>query len=582
VAKAKIKVPRLALREALKRAGSFEALRPCLHLGQVPARHGGLYSWPDGRLRSGPGAVRPAWWMHAYQDRAGRMIFFTEPVWSGSAVIEEQVFAYVVSIELDSVAFDAVFPVAARPPLEPEPAPPFPQVEPGLPPEPESVLPAEPRQVELPSPREQPGEPTVGSAADASVPGANTEAPVAEPEPASPPPVDAMTTEPPQAIASEESPDKQLKDPVVGVQASVRAQSVPEQSEMPPPGEQPDEAASTDAKQPDQPQAVASEESPPPREPLGESTVGSAGGEAAPAPAPVGAAPAPVQSMPEVQPKPPPDKQSDEPTDPAALTDFIFRELTAMPQAHFKNGCLLQDLIEYLLVAAQLAKDAVGLPRAELLKFIFEVIARAALARHYTLKGHRDDPSGQACSIPPETLPSFLFDQWERSRLIVDGPGTIWHGVTVWRSEVEAPDTESDLGEPPAPAPVADASTPVANTESLVAEPEAASVDAMTAAAESPPEPATLTVDEDPTDPEPSLANKGGRPPRWDFVAVIPLLETRKAENKPFKDMAAFKSYIQKKVQRVDGLNRGNGPEITTVERAITKHRLDEYAPFQK
>ena len=104
----------------------------------------------------------------------------------------------------------------------------------------------------------------------------------------------------------------------------------------------------------------------------------------------------------------------------------------------------------------------------------------------------------------------------------------------------------------------------------------------MTAAAESPPEPATLTADEDPTDPEPSLANKGGRPPKWDFVGVILLIKTRKAENKPFKDMAAFKSYIQKKVQRVDGLNRGDGPDITTVERALTKHRLEEYAKFQK
>jgi hypothetical protein len=131
----------------------------------------------------------------------------------------------------------------------------------------------------------------------------------------------------------------------------------------------------------------------------------------------------------------------------------------------------------------------------------------------------------------------------------------------------------------PAPAP---ASVPVTNTESSVAEPEAASVNAMTAVAESSPEPAALTADEDPTNPEPSLANRGGRPPKWDFAGVIPLLKTRKAENKPFKDMAAFKNYIQKKVQRVDGLNRDDGPDPTTVERAITKYCLDEYATFQK
>jgi hypothetical protein len=46
-----------------------------------------------------------------------------------------------------------------------------------------------------------------------------------------------LPLESPQAVASEESPspDKQLNDPAVGVQASVHAQSAPEQSEMPPP-----------------------------------------------------------------------------------------------------------------------------------------------------------------------------------------------------------------------------------------------------------------------------------------------------------------------------------------------------------
>jgi|SRR5215831_6105063 len=90
------------------------------------------------------------------------------------------------------------------------------------------------------------------------------------------------------------------------------------------------------------------------------------------------------------------------------------------------------------------------------------------------------------------------------------------------------------------------------------------------------------TADEDPTNPEPSLANRGGRPPEWDFAGVIPLLETRKVRNKPFKDMAAFKRYIQKTVPRVNGLDRGDGPEMTTVERAITKYCLNEYATFQK
>jgi hypothetical protein len=68
-------------------------------------------------------------------------------------------------------------------------------------------------------------EETTPTVADASAPAVNTEAPAAKPP------------ESPQAVASEESPspDKQLNDPAVGVQASVGAQRAPEQSEMPPP-----------------------------------------------------------------------------------------------------------------------------------------------------------------------------------------------------------------------------------------------------------------------------------------------------------------------------------------------------------
>ena len=99
-------------RETLKRAGSFDALQPYLHLGRIPVRHGGLYSWPDGQPRSGPGDVKPEWWAHAYVQ-AGRVIFITESVVSGYAVIQEQVFAYAISVELDSVAFETFFPVAA-------------------------------------------------------------------------------------------------------------------------------------------------------------------------------------------------------------------------------------------------------------------------------------------------------------------------------------------------------------------------------------------------------------------------------------------------------------------------------------
>jgi hypothetical protein len=110
-------------REALKRAGSFDALQPHLHLGRIPVRHGGLYSWPDAQPRSGPGDVKPEWWAHAYVQ-AGRVIFITEPVVSGYAVTHEQVFAYAVSVELGHPAVDALFPVvtADLPPAELGPA----------------------------------------------------------------------------------------------------------------------------------------------------------------------------------------------------------------------------------------------------------------------------------------------------------------------------------------------------------------------------------------------------------------------------------------------------------------------------
>jgi hypothetical protein len=116
---------RLPWREALKRASSFEALRPYLHLGQIPAYHGSLFAWPDGQRRRGPGEIKPEWWARAYQDRAERMMFVTEPVfWPESGVVEEQLYAYAASIELDRTAFERCFPAATGPaatgPAEPD------------------------------------------------------------------------------------------------------------------------------------------------------------------------------------------------------------------------------------------------------------------------------------------------------------------------------------------------------------------------------------------------------------------------------------------------------------------------------
>jgi hypothetical protein len=62
--------------EALMRAGSLDALRPHLCAGSILARHNGLYYWPGGGARSGPGNIRPGLWADARVDPAtGRVIF---------------------------------------------------------------------------------------------------------------------------------------------------------------------------------------------------------------------------------------------------------------------------------------------------------------------------------------------------------------------------------------------------------------------------------------------------------------------------------------------------------------------------
>lgn len=181
----------------------------------------------------------------------------------------------------------------------------------------------------------------------------------------------------------------------------------------------------------------------------------------------------------------------------------------------------------------------------------------------------------------------------DASASVTEAPAGEPDAAEALQANSAAPATESEAADTsqakhpdgaPVPAPAGDASAPLTNTNAPAAELEAAlpsPIDTTTAEAASPPsESTTQTTDEDLTDSEPSLTNKGGRPPKWDFASVIPLLEARK--DKPFKDMAALKSFIQNKVQRVDGKKRVDGPDMTTVERAIIKLRLEEYAPFQK
>jgi hypothetical protein len=109
--------------EALKRAGSLEALRPHLCAGNILARHNGLYYWPDGKARSGPGNITRGLWADARVDPATQRVIFTmlalvRMFWADSRPddpppLTEEVFA--IGIELERTAVEALFPAAPKP-----------------------------------------------------------------------------------------------------------------------------------------------------------------------------------------------------------------------------------------------------------------------------------------------------------------------------------------------------------------------------------------------------------------------------------------------------------------------------------
>jgi hypothetical protein len=108
-------------REALKRAGSFDALRPHLGEGRILARHQRLYR-PDGKVHSEAGDIKPERWADAREDPAtGRLIFtdrfqLTIDLTSGGGEVlwfdkSQELFA--VDVELEAEAVDRLFPAAA-------------------------------------------------------------------------------------------------------------------------------------------------------------------------------------------------------------------------------------------------------------------------------------------------------------------------------------------------------------------------------------------------------------------------------------------------------------------------------------
>jgi hypothetical protein len=104
--------------EALMRAGSLDALRPHLGAGSILARHHGLYYWPGGGARSGPGNITRGLWADARVDPATGRVIFTMPalvrfVDSDRPPITSEVFA--IGIELERAAVETLFPVATVP-----------------------------------------------------------------------------------------------------------------------------------------------------------------------------------------------------------------------------------------------------------------------------------------------------------------------------------------------------------------------------------------------------------------------------------------------------------------------------------
>jgi hypothetical protein len=65
--------------EAIKRAGSFEALRPHLRERRILARHGELRTWPELEVESGPGETSPDWFDGARIDPATGRVILKKP-----------------------------------------------------------------------------------------------------------------------------------------------------------------------------------------------------------------------------------------------------------------------------------------------------------------------------------------------------------------------------------------------------------------------------------------------------------------------------------------------------------------------
>jgi hypothetical protein len=65
--------------EAMKRAGSFQALVPHLRERRILARCHELRTWPELEVESGPGEIPPDWWDEARIDPATGRVILKKP-----------------------------------------------------------------------------------------------------------------------------------------------------------------------------------------------------------------------------------------------------------------------------------------------------------------------------------------------------------------------------------------------------------------------------------------------------------------------------------------------------------------------
>jgi hypothetical protein len=126
-----------------------------------------------------------------------------------------------------------------------------------------------------------------------------------------------------------------------------------------------------------------------------------------------------------------------------------------MPDTHLEKGCLLQDLIKHLGVAAQL--DKANLLKDNLLAIMLNAIGNADPSRYKLTAPPFDDPLGPERTIPLTMLPRFMRRlSWDRIRVC---------RIKAGASDAKAEEDRNELAPKAAPAGTAPAEVPQSPTE---------------------------------------------------------------------------------------------------------------------